>query len=245
MKFLPASKLKGPNEMSNTSSTAQVVLCVADTKLVLGNVCVATVFNGRSLGDFATLLAIAGTSFGTTRSLYRWLESHGEDYVRLERGRDRHEIASMDLLDAPPASWVDLMVTIFVAETATATVAQTTAKQGGAFLANQVRMLQRDSAFHVAYSRGWLKVLHAGEQMALQSAVRHRLPLALRWVESRDPGSVEAFALACAPLLELRAVDLPDATPNEIGWDAARARARALPERLWNIVRFKDTALVA
>ena len=231
--------------MNSTSSTAHTALCIADTKLVLGNVCVATVFNGRSLGDFATLLAMAGTSFGTTRSLYRWLESQGENYARLERGRDRPEIASMDVLDAPPASWVDLMVTIFVVETATATVAKAMAEQDGAFLANQVRMLQRDSAFHVAYSRGWLKVLLDSEQAALQSAVLQRMPLALRWVENRDPGSVEAFALACAPLLELSEVDLPSATPNEPGWDAAKARARALPERLWDIVRFKDPALVA
>lgn len=231
--------------MNMASGDTHTVLRLADTKLVLGNVCATSVFNGRSLGDFATLLAITGTSLGATRALYRWLESQGESYARLERGRGPEEIASMDVMDTPPASWADLMVTVFVTEAATAVIAGRLAGRAERLLANQVNMVGRDSAFHMAYCIGWLKVMAEHEMASLQAAVATRLPLALRWVEQSDPSAREAFIEACAPLAELAGSPLPAAAARPSQWDAQLARPQALPDGLWNIVRFKDAELLA
>ncbi|TMS58670.1 hypothetical protein MW7_008135 [Imbroritus primus] len=231
--------------MNMASGDTHTVLRLADTKLVLGNVCATSVFNGRSLGDFATLLAITGTSLGATRALYRWLESQGESYARLERGRGPEAIASMDVMDAPPESWADLMITVFVTEAATSAVAGRLANHADRLLANQASMVSRDSAFHMAYCIGWLKVIAEHEMESLRAAMEMRLPLALRWVEQSDMSAREAFLEACAPLAGLASRPLPGAAPRPQQWDTRLARPQALPEGLWNIVRFKDAELLA
>ena len=231
--------------MNMASGDTQTVLRLADTKLVLGNVCATSVFNGRSLGDFATLLAITGTSLGATRALYRWLESQGESYAWLERGRGPEGIASMDVMDAPPESWADLMVTVFVTEAATAAVAGRLADGGERLLANQASLVSRDSAFHMAYCIGWLKIMAEHEMASLQAAIATRMPLALRWVEQADVSVLDDFLEACAPLAELAEQPLPPAAPRPQQWDARLARPQALPAGLWEIVRLKDAELLA
>lgn len=231
--------------MNMASGDTHTVLRLADTKLVLGNVCATSVFNGRSLGDFATLLAITGTSLGATRALYRWLESQGESYAWLERGRGPEAIASMDVMDAPPESWADLMVTVFVTEAATSAIAGRLVTHAERLLANQAGMVSRDSAFHMAYCLGWLKVMAEHEMAGLRAALAVRLPLALRWVEESDTLACEAFLEACAPLAELAGQPLPAAAPCPQQWDARLARPQPLPAGLWEIVRFKDAELLA
>jgi len=231
--------------MNTASSIAPTLLCLADTKLVLANICIKTVFNGRSIGDFATLLAVAGTSLGTTRSIYRWLEGQGESYIRLERGRQADEIASSDLLDAPPTSWVDLMATIFIAEAATSAIAKCMRDKADAYLSNQLRMLDHDSAFHTTYALGWLKVTSEQNRDALCASMRQRFPLAMRWVRSCGERAVDAFVVSCQPLRELSGDPLPEAAPKGVDWNSTLMRAKSLPDSLFEIVRFKDPELLA
>lgn len=231
--------------MNTASSIAPTLLCLADTKLVLANICIKTVFNGRSIGDFATLLAVAGTSLGTTRSIYRWLEGQGESYIRLERGRQADEIASSDLLDAPPTSWVDLMATIFIAEAATSAIAKSLKDRADAYLSNQLRMLDHDSAFHMTYALGWLKVSTEQDRAGLRASMRVRIPLAMRWVRSCEERAVDAFAASCQPLTDLSGDPFPEAAPKGVDWNSTLMRAKSLPDRLFEIVRFKDAELLA
>lgn len=222
--------------MTTDTALADTLLVLADTKLVLGNCCVATVFNGRSVGDFATLLAIAGTSFGAARSLYRLLEDYGLDYSWLERGRGPDAIASMDLLDSPPKSWADLMVTICLVESAVG--AATRLLQGGnRRLAVQAGMLSKDGAFHERYCLGWIKVLASHERDELQVALRERVPLTLRWLAMSGDDATEAINRLAAAA----GVAVPTAAaPPLIDWDMRRRRAGALPPGLWELVRFKE-----
>lgn len=231
--------------MNTATPLAPALLSLADTKLVLANICIKTVFNGRSIGDFATLLAVAGTSLGTTRSIYRWLEGQGESYVRLERGRSADEIASSDLLDAPPASWVDLMATIFIAEAATSAIATRKKDQADAYLSNQLRMLGHDSAFHMTYALGWLKVTSEQDREGLCASMRDRFPLAMRWVRSCDERAADAFTQSCQPVSDLSGDPLPEATPRGSDWNSTLLRAGSIPESLFEIVRFKDAELLA
>ena len=231
--------------MNTVTSIAPTLLSLADTKLVFANICIKTVFNGRSIGDFATLLAMAGTSLGATRSIYRWLEGQGESYTRLERGRDAEEIASSDVLDAPPTSWVDLLTTIFITEAATSAVATSMKTKVDAYLSNQLQLLDNDSAFHMTYALGWLKVISEQDQEKLDVSIRDRFPLAMRWVQSCDEQAADAFTLSCQPIMDLSGTKLPNAAPKGADWNPTLHRARSLPEGLFEIVRFKDAELLA
>lgn len=229
--------------MNNISRDKDALLRLADTKLVLGNVCIATVFNGRSLGDFATLLAIAGTSLGATRALYRLLEAEGKDYVWLERGRNASEIASAEILDAAPESWAELMVTIFLTEAITSAASEGLGMQSDRLLANQARMIARDSAFHMAYCLGWLKTMSETDSEAIRSAVSRRLPLAMLWVRQLSDETQEKFLVSVKSLQMLTdCVVGKQETPAS--WDTRLGRASPLPPTLWELVRFKDEELV-
>lgn len=231
--------------MTTAPTATRAVLCLADTKLVLGNVFVTTVFNGRSISDFATLLAIAGTSFGATRALYRWLETQGLQYDWLERGRGPDEIAAMDALDVPPASWCDLMATLYLAEAATREVAARILRHDDPIIAKQLAMLKRDSAFHMSYANGWLKVTSEENVDELRASLRERFPRILRWVQACAPVAAEAFMAACEPLSRLAGIPLPPAAPKAGDWNDDLARAGQLPPRLFEIIRFKDAELLA
>lgn len=230
--------------MNNTSHNTDTLLRLADTKLVLGSICIATVFNGRSLGDFATLLAIAGTALGATRSIYRLLVDPGEEFNWLERGRNAAQIASADILDSAPESWADLMTTIFLTEAASATVSRQLETSSDRLLANQARMISRDNAFHMAYCLGWLKTVAEHQPASVRAAVSMRMPLAVRWIEQCAVEEKAQFLSSVEPLLDLAGQAPPDppAVPKE--WNQKLGRAQPLPASLWEIVRFKDADLV-
>ncbi|GAA4724256.1 hypothetical protein GCM10023350_03230 [Nocardioides endophyticus] len=95
------------------------LLCIADTKLVLGNRYAECVMNGNSLPDFAAMLGICTASYGQTRAFYQHLTVGKDEYAALERGRGPEAIASMELLDAAPQNWEDFILTTWLAETAT------------------------------------------------------------------------------------------------------------------------------
>ncbi|GEM_PF-6069448 len=229
--------------MDQTTHFNNSLLRLADTKLVLGNICIATVFNGRSLGDFATMLAIAGASLGATRALYRLLETAGEDYSWLERGRDASQIASIDVLDTAPESWADLMITIYLAEAASCALTRKLEKHADRIIANQSKMISKESIFHMAYCLGWIKTLIEYESDTVQAVVLKRLPSALRWVDQCEPQVKEQFVDSINALLGLNHLEMPVALDITSQWNSALGRAHALPSSLWEIVRFKDPEL--
>lgn len=230
--------------MKPESNVSDMLLCLADTKLVLGNVCIATVFNGRSIGDFATILAMAGTSLGTARSIYRMLEEHGYDYVYLERARGREEIAATDLLDSPPRSWAELMMTIYLTEAAGRVMAQRLVGDGDRRLAALVALMSKDGAFHESFALGWLKVLAEHERQDVIDALALRVPLALRWI----CGGPDVLGGELTPSLDRLGAAVALAMPtipasNPPDWDSRRRRAGVVPASLWEVVRLKDPEL--
>lgn len=229
--------------MDQTTNFNNSLLRLADTKLVLGNICIATVFNGRSLGDFATILAIAGTSLGATRALYRLLETAGEDYSWLERGRDASQIASIDVLDTAPESWADLMTTIYLTEAASLAVTRQLENHSDRIVANQSKMISKESTFHMAYCLGWIKTLFDHESDIVEAVVLERLPSALRWIDQCEPQGKGQFIDSIKELLGLNHLEIPETLEITSQWNPALGRAHVLPSSLWEIVRFKDPEL--
>jgi 1,2-phenylacetyl-CoA epoxidase catalytic subunit len=237
------------------------LLCVADTKLLMGNWLAETVMNGRALPDFAAMLGMCTTSFGQTRALYQFLAPGKDAYAHLERGRDRHGIHSMNLLDAPPRNWEDLVLTIWLAERATWTMMSGFLSHPDRRVAALARKIGEEAYFHLKYATGWFALLaeEDGARELLEEAFAERLGLALDWF---GPGDAEdplhlAGERAATPE-ELRESFLVDVTEEikacgvvvtaelrrpEGEWRPEARRRGSLSESLFEVIRFKDPSL--
>lgn len=237
------------------------LLCIADTKLVMGNWLATTVMNGRCLPDFAAILGMCTTSYGQTRTIYQFLADGYEEYAELERGRGRGEIRSMNLLDAPPLHWEDLVLTIWLAEQATWTMASGFLSDPDQRVAALARRIGEEAYFHFKYASGWFPVLAGddGARERLASVLSTRLPLALDWfgaVDDVDPLH-EAGQREC-PVAALRESFLAGVTEEMKGvgilvqpgepatideWRPEARRRGPLPEGLFEVIRFKDETI--
>lgn len=237
------------------------LLCVADTKLVMGNWLAETVMNGRALPDFAAMLGMCTTSYGQTRALYQLLAPGQEAYAQLERGRDRHEIRSMNLLDAPPVNWEDLVLSVWLAEQATWTMMSGFLTHPDRRVAALARKVGEEAYFHLKYASGWFALLAEEDDTrhAVEAVFESRLPLALDWFGPiGSPDALHGSGERSRPVDELRESFLGDVmaemktlgivtpatwTPPPEQWRPDARRRGPLPESLFEVIRFKDSAL--
>ena len=237
------------------------LLCIADTKLVLGNWYAECVMNGRSLPDFAAILGMCTASYGQTRAIYRFLDALDHSYQELERGRGPGEIRSADLLDAPPRDWADFLATSWLAEQVTWSMASGFLRSRDRTVAGIARKIGEETYFHLKWTTGWFRVLAQSEQerTRLSDAVATRYPLALRWFGRPDTPDVLAEsgwrddpldAIRAGFVAEVRAavadlgVDVDGLGPDfPDGWRPDARRVGELPAGLFEVIRFKDPEL--
>ena len=249
-----------------TSANASVMptleselLCLADTKLVIGNWLVECTLNGRALPDFSALLGMASSSYGDARALYQLLSDGREQYVHLERGRGSDEIYSMNLLDAPPQNWEDFVVTLWLCESATWTMLSGFLHHSNRVIGALARKLGEDAYFKIKYSLGWSRFL-AGDpesRTQLEDSLAVRYPLALDWfgprggtdplaeAQDRDKSIDELRDAFCGDVddevtaLELAALSA-SRLESDAPWRPAARRRGPLPKALFEVIRFKD-----
>lgn len=243
-------------------TTASDMLALADTKLVLGNWFAECVINGRSLPDFAAMLGMCSSSYGHARALYQLLAARGDNYARLERGRGPEEIHSMEMLDRAPQSWEDFLCSIWLAELATWTMASGFLKHPDRTLAGIARKMGEESYFHLKYVTGWLQVLTQDEERAalfLRSAATRRSSALLWFGLPGEPDVVFDAGERNVALATLRdsfmtesdktlTIVSPTPLPSDAPtfgpeWRRAARRHGALPQRLYEVIRFKDAEL--
>ncbi|MBO0826869.1 MAG: phenylacetate-CoA oxygenase subunit PaaI [Streptosporangiales bacterium] len=234
------------------------LLCVADTKLVLGNWFAECVMNGKSLPDFAAMLGMCTASYGQTRAIYHWLDTLDHSYGHLEHGRGRAEIRSMDLLDPAPENWQDFIVSTWLAEQATWSMASGFLRNPDRTVAGIARKIGEEAYFHLKYAAGWFRIIEASDEEGelLRASVTRRFPLALRWFGPLDAADdLHAAGLRDDPLPDIRAgfvgevrsalkpfgVDATGVEATfEADWRPDARRTGPLPERLFEVIRFKD-----
>lgn len=238
------------------------LLAIADTKLVLGNWYGECVMNGRSLPDFAAILGMCSANYGHTRSIYQYLAAHGHDYVQLERGRGAEDIRSMNLLDTPPASWEDFLVSIWLAELATWMLISGYLHNEDRAVAGLAKKIGEETYFHLKYATGWMGIIGDGKEETERFLrdFEKRYPLALQWfgpADAKDP--VHEAGLRDMPIAKLREAFVRDVAKakDSLGadlkavdsvdmpkdWRTDARREGALPEGLFEVVRFKDPGL--
>lgn len=237
------------------------ILAIADTKLVLGNWYAISVHNGKSLPDYAALLAIGGASFGHARALYQYLGNYGIGYSFLERGRSADDIRSMELLDAPPQSWADFIAGTFLAEQATWLLASGFLSHPDRALAGICRRIGEESYFHLKYATGWARIFAAGDSRPFTDAFLRRYPRAIAWFGSSANDLLHESGIRQSSFAELRGTFADEAekllkiaSPKSVLPAGAPAtaeeyrpgrRSGPLPARLYEIVRLRDPEAVA
>ncbi|WP_160148806.1 Phenylacetic acid catabolic protein [Amycolatopsis alkalitolerans] len=238
------------------------LLCLADTKLVLGNWFAECVMNGKSLPDFAAMLGMCTASYGQTRAIYRYLDLLDHSYGHLEKGRAAGEIRSMDLLDEPPRDWPDFIISIWLAEQASWSMASGFLRSPDRTIAGIARKIGEEAYFHLKYASGWLRILNGADddRGRAREALSLRWPLALRWFGPAEPvdrlaaagwrdpgigdiraGLADEVQRSVTPLgIDLATLPGPDFPPE---WRPRARRTGSLPARLFEVIRFKDAEL--
>jgi 1,2-phenylacetyl-CoA epoxidase catalytic subunit len=248
------------------------LLCIADTKLVLGNWFAECVMNGKSLPDFAAMLGMCTASYGQTRAIYRHLDTLDHSYRTLETGRGPGEIRSTNLLDVPPQGWPDFLVTTWLAELATWSMASGFLQHSDRTIAGICRKIGEEAYFHLKYAVGWFRIMESSpvDREGVRQSLELRYPLALQWFgpdnsadllheagQRDDPiadiragfiaevtATLAAFESELAPGREpaLGIKPTPQVSFGS-GWRPEARREGALPPGLFEVIRFKDSDL--
>lgn len=233
------------------------LLAIADTKLVLGNWYAVSTHNGKSIPDYAALLAIGAASFGHARALYQYLGSFGLGYSFLERGRTAEGIRSMHLLDQAPKSWPDFIAGTFLAEQATWLLASGFLSHPDRALAGIAKRIGEESYFHLKYASGWARVFGAGDAGQFTDALISRYADAIGWFGTSDIDILYAQGVRQSGFAEIRRsftdevvkllhLAAPSASLPVQSGTAPREtrpglRQSPLPAKLFEVVRFRDS----
>lgn len=158
------------------------LLCIADSKFILGNWYLIALPNGRSVPDWSALCAMMQDHYGHARALYRYLARFGFTREEAEWHRPAESIRSMRTLDEPPQSWSDFVVTGHLGELAVASQLEAIAQsEVDPQLARLAAKIGTETCFHLSYFEGWREVLVKGLEHAVQASLTKRLPETLEW----------------------------------------------------------------
>ncbi|MDC0651405.1 phenylacetate-CoA oxygenase subunit PaaI [Hellea sp.] len=228
------------------------LLCISDSKWVLGHWYVKVIPNGRSVPDFSSMAGMAQDELGQTRAMLDYLEqSFNLPENQLEFGRSIEDIHSMELLDASPRNWGDFVVTAFLAEQALWSVLEGFVGSSNVGLSNMCKKFSEEGYFHRLYVDGWMEALTDEEKQDAIKAMPKRLSHARQWfnfgsdlLNEKDirPWSAsecrEHFELGLGNLAKALSLGLPKANEFSGSWDGRRRRPEgsAMPAGLWEYV---------
>jgi ring-1,2-phenylacetyl-CoA epoxidase subunit PaaC len=231
------------------------LLCIADTKLVLAGWYMVVLPNGRGIPDWNALCGMLQDHYGHARALYQYLGRYGLTREEAEWARGPGEIRSARLLDSPPQSWTDFVVTMLCAEyLLSALLGGYRDNQSERALAGLARKMEREARFHLSYATGWLRAL-ASDASSVTMPLRERMALALDWWGADEPDCLFEAGLRTAPEGALRdtfvraiEAEVPDANLGETdgadvtpSWrrEFRRSGPPGIPESLYELIRFK------
>jgi 1,2-phenylacetyl-CoA epoxidase catalytic subunit len=241
------------NSSDNQSLLAEM-LCIADSKWVLGHWYAKIILNGRTVPDFSSMAGMAQDELGHTRATMNFLEqSMGLPEHQLEFARTADEIHSMQLLDDAPQNWADFVVTVYLAEHALWHMLEAYTDGSSPAVANLTKKFSEEGYFHRLYIEGWTGALDDEEKAEAAAALPSRLAMARQWFRGESDVSLldadvrtqslaictQQFEESVQQLAELIGVDVPaQGAELEQPWDALRRRPQGsqMPARLWEYV---------
>jgi ring-1,2-phenylacetyl-CoA epoxidase subunit PaaC len=216
-----------------------LILVLADSKRLLGMRYGQWMLGAPELEAGIACASMAQDEWGHGRLLYALLRDFGEDMEGVEHGREPHQYSSMEVLDAEPGSWPEVVALNALADTAL--TVQLEALAGAAYLPlrQRVQKLVEEETFHEAHGVAWVRRLAAsGAGGEMTRAVEVVLPGVLRWFggdegpakQLQDAGITDAtggrlrerFLERVSPVLEAAGVE--GGGPELSGFDEKRRR---------------------
>jgi len=242
----------GNHESSGNALKADL-LCIADSNWVLGHWYTNCMLNGRELTDFTSMAGIAEDKLGHVRALFRFMEEYFDlPEFQLEFGRSAEHIHSMQLLDEPPQSWTDFILTLYLADVAIWRFTNALREADVTPVTNLLTKFGEEVYFHQLCIDGWLKALDDDERAALNESLSRRLPLALAWFDDAEARSeyLEVVLNKLSSIAELSDAELASLATVDEREDRDPLRRRTagstMPPRLWeSIVPTSEAALIA
>ncbi|HSJ15679.1 MAG TPA: Phenylacetic acid catabolic protein [Longimicrobiales bacterium] len=184
------------------AAVRDLILVLADSKRLLGTRYAEWILGAPELEAGIACASMSQDEWGHGRLLYALLRDFGDEVDRIEHGRDPAEYRSMGVLDAPPASWPELVALNALADLAL--TVQLEALRGSSYLPlrQRVQKLLEEEQFHAAHGAAWLRRLGRGggpARDAAATAVRGLLSAVLQWF---GPDSASARALLEAGIVD-------------------------------------------
>ena len=237
----------------NNETLLAEMLCLSDTKWVLGHWYAKVILNGRTVPDFSSMAGMSQDELGHTRAMLNYLEqSQGLPEHQLEFGRSVEQIHNMQLLDQAPESWADFVVSVFLAEHALWSTLESYVEGNNVAVANLCKKFSEEGYFHRIYIEGWLGTLEGDELAQAVVSLQERLAHARQWFkEPTSEGLLETgertmslsqcrdhFEQSVQKLSEMLGIEVPVSHDPDQEWDSVRRRPKdsRMPARLWEYV---------
>jgi ring-1,2-phenylacetyl-CoA epoxidase subunit PaaA len=221
-----------------------LTLVLADSKRLLGMRYAGWILGAPELETGIACASMAQDEWGHGRLLYALMRDFQEDVDRLEHGREPHEYANIEVLDASPDSWPALVALNAIVDSALTIQFEALRNSSHAPLQSRVEKLLEEEKFHAAHGSAWVRRLAASgaaARGAMKDAIAAVLPGVLRWYgpdDDRAASLVDAAVVDAAgsalrarlvdrlaPLLDVTGVDVKThREPDFDGFDAGTRR---------------------
>jgi 1,2-phenylacetyl-CoA epoxidase catalytic subunit len=228
------------------------ILCLADTKWLLGHWHMAVMPNGKTFDDFTAIAALMQEELGHARALFGIVESLEPRRASLEHERTPAEIHSMVTLNVAPASWADYVSSVLLVDYATWEML-VSFEHGPILPESLIAKIGQEERFHQLACIGWLKSFSEGDRAALRESFAGRYADILRWFgppsEVAQTASGEGILAAASP--RSRFISAAKETFSELvppnalqpaltwdDWDGSRRcpRGAAIPAQMWEML---------
>ena len=233
--------------MSAPAPLARHILCLADTKRLLGIRYSDWILGSPSIETGIAASSMAQDEWGHARLLYSMLKRLGFDPFEVEHDRPAERYCSAPALDRPFADWADFVAATVVVDGALAVALESFVGGNFALARSRVPKMLAEEEYHRQFVSAWFTRLAAscGEGAArVRAAARDMLPSTLAWLLPADdlygtlvaegavwPGARVRAACAARMGATLAAadVDLAVIEPARAGWDPERRRGPGAP----------------
>ena len=206
------------------AAVRDLVLVLADSKRLLGMRYAGWILGAPELEAGIACASMAQDEWGHGRLLYALLRDFGDDVERLEHGRSPAEYSNIDILDAAPESWSELIALNSLADAALSVQFEAFRTSEWAPLRQRVEKLLDEEKFHAAHGNAWVRRLSQASDESRQSmngAAAAITPALLRWFGPDSPRSVrlvdERIADAAGTELRHRFLDRVSVMLDELG----------------------------
>lgn len=228
------------------------ILCLADTKWLLGHWHMAVMPNGKTFDDFTAIAALMQEELGHTRALFGIVESLQPERASLEHERTPGDIHSMVTLNVAPVSWADYVSSVLLVDYATWEML-VSYKDGSILPESLIEKIGQEERFHQLACIGWLKSFSDGDRAALRESFAGRYADILRWFgpPSEDALPVSGGGVASVVSARARFIAAAKETFSELvppdalqpllnwhGWDSSRRcpSGATIPAQMWEML---------